>query len=92
MVLVLKHGSNTCYIKFGAVKSGPDSGRDFENLLIACEIFATEHGLTHITAGVNTARHQAYTRMLANSFRTDMLGIVMQREMMKVITGIMFIL
>lgn len=72
-------GSNTCYIKFGAVKSGPDSGRDFENLLIACEIFATEHGLTHITAGVNTARHQAYTRMLANSFRTDMLGIVMQK-------------
>ena len=58
---------------------GPDSGRDFENLLIACEIFATEHGLTHITAGVNTARHQAYTRMLANSFRTDMFGIVMQK-------------
>jgi GNAT superfamily N-acetyltransferase len=72
-------GSNTCYIKFGAVKSGPDSGRDFENLLIACEIFATEFGLAHITAGVNTARHQAYARMLANSFRTDMLGIAMQK-------------
>jgi GNAT superfamily N-acetyltransferase len=72
-------GSNTCYIKFGAVKSGPDSGRDFENLLIACEIFATELGLAHITAGVNTARHQAYERMLANSFRTDMLGIAMQK-------------
>jgi hypothetical protein len=72
-------GSNTCYIKFGAVKSGPDSGRDFENLLIACEIFATELGLAYITAGVNTARHQAYARMLANSFRTDMLGIAMQK-------------
>jgi GNAT superfamily N-acetyltransferase len=72
-------GSNTCYIKFGAVKSGPDSGRDFENLLIACEIFATELGLAYITAGVNTARHQAYSRMLVNSFRTDMLGIAMQK-------------
>ncbi|MFZ0263798.1 MAG: GNAT family N-acetyltransferase [Nitrososphaeraceae archaeon] len=72
-------GSNTCYIKFGAVKSGPDRGKDFENLLRGCETFAAEHGLTHITAGVNTARHQAYTKMLSNSFHTDMLGIAMQR-------------
>jgi GNAT superfamily N-acetyltransferase len=72
-------GSNTCYIKFGAVKPGPSARSDFENLLKVCEIFAVEHGVTHLTAGVNSARHQAYTKMLSNGFRIDTLGVAMQK-------------
>ena len=72
-------GSNTCYIKFGAVKPGPGARRDFENLLKVCETFAVELGMTRLTAGVNSARHQAYTKMLSNGFRIDMLGVAMQK-------------
>jgi GNAT superfamily N-acetyltransferase len=72
-------GSNTCYIKFGAVKPGPSARRDFENLLKVCEIFAVEHGVTRLTAGINSARHHAYTKMLSNGFHIDMLGVAMQK-------------
>jgi GNAT superfamily N-acetyltransferase len=72
-------GSNTCYIKFGAVKTGPDAGSGFEKLLKACEAFAAERGMTRLLAGTNTARHQAYTKMLSNGFRIDILGIAMQK-------------
>jgi GNAT superfamily N-acetyltransferase len=72
-------GSNTCYIKFGAIKPGPDAGSGFEKLLKACETFAVEQGMTRLVAGTNTARHQAYTKMLSNGFRTDMLGVAMQK-------------
>jgi hypothetical protein len=30
-------------------------------------------------AGANTGRQQAYTKMLSNGFRIDMLGIAMQK-------------
>jgi hypothetical protein len=29
--------------------------------------------------GVNTARHEAYQKMLAHGFRTDLHGVAMQR-------------
>lgn len=32
-----------------------------------------------LIAGVNTARHEAYARMLTRGFRADMHGIVMHR-------------
>ena len=72
-------GGSTCYIKFGAIKPGPGARRDFENLLKVCETFAVELGMTRLTAGVNSARHQAYTKMLSNGFRIDMLGVAMQK-------------
>jgi GNAT superfamily N-acetyltransferase len=72
-------GSSTCYIKFGAVKPGPGARRDFENLLKVSETFATEYKMTRLVAGVNSARHQAYTKMLSNGFHIDMLGVAMQK-------------
>jgi hypothetical protein len=72
-------GGSTCYIKFGAVKPGPGARRDFENLLKVCETFAVKHGMTRLAAGVNSARHQAYTKMLSNGFHIDMLGVAMQK-------------
>ena len=72
-------GGSTCYIKFGAVKPGPGARRDFENLLKVCETFAVKYGMTRLAAGVNSARHQAYTKMLSNGFHIDMLGVAMQK-------------
>jgi hypothetical protein len=72
-------GSNTCYIKFGAVKPGHTAGNNFDKLLDACEAFAAEEGMSRIVAGANTGRYAAYRKMLARGFQTDMLGISMQR-------------
>ena len=35
--------------------------------------------MTRLVAGVNSARHQAYTKMLSNGFHIDMLGVAMQK-------------
>ena len=72
-------GSNTCYIKFGAVKPGPTAGNNFDKLLDACEAFAAEEGISRIVAGANTGRYEAYRKMLSRGFQTDILGIAMQR-------------
>ena len=58
-------GSNTCFIKFGAVNSGK-KGRDrtpfrsrerFAQLLNECEIFSNIMGMSKLIAGVNTSCH-----------------------------------
>jgi GNAT superfamily N-acetyltransferase len=72
-------GSNTCYIKFGAVKPRHTAGNNFDKLLDACEALAAEEGISRIVAGANTGRYEAYRKMLARGFQTDMLGIAMQR-------------
>lgn len=72
-------GSGTCYVKFGAVRSGPTAREDFGRLLDACEDMASANGLSRVAAGVNAARHEAYRLMLERGFRTDMQGVAMQR-------------
>jgi GNAT superfamily N-acetyltransferase len=72
-------GSNTCYVKFGAVKPGHTVDRDFEELLRACESYAAERDMKRLSAGTNTGRYQAYTKMLSKGFLTDMLGVAMQK-------------
>ena len=71
-------GSGVCYVKFGAVRPGPDAAADFERLLDACERFAAARGATQLVAGVNTAREAAYRCMLARGFRTIIQGVAMQ--------------
>jgi GNAT superfamily N-acetyltransferase len=73
-------GSGTCYVKFGAVRRGPNAGEDFDRLLDACETMAGEMGVSRLAAGVSTARHEAYRRMLAQGFRTDVQGVTMHRH------------
>jgi GNAT superfamily N-acetyltransferase len=77
-------GSDTCYIKFAAVRP-PASDNDasltannFDRLIDACTIFASQQGLSRLVAGANTSRRQAYGKMLSKGFRIDMLGVVMQ--------------
>jgi GNAT superfamily N-acetyltransferase len=68
-------GHNKCYIKFAVAPTGPD----FESLLDACEAFAVQGGLTHVDAGVNLARHEAYQHLLDRGFRTAFQGVAMHR-------------
>jgi predicted N-acetyltransferase YhbS len=72
-------GSGACFIKFGAVRPGPDAGDLFERLLDACEALAADRGLERLVAGVNAARHDAYRRLLARGYRTWLEGVIMQR-------------
>jgi predicted N-acetyltransferase YhbS len=72
-------GSGPCYVKFGAVRSGPDAEPSFTRLLAACEAFAVERGVLRLVAVVNTARREAYRAMLACGFRTDVQGLAMDR-------------
>jgi len=72
-------GSGVCYIKFGAVRPGPDAEQHFINLIDACEEMAAAQQLARLVGGVNTARHEAYRQMLARGFRTDIQGLVMSR-------------
>ena len=72
-------GSGACFVKFAAVRPGPDAGNAFERLLDACEALAAERDLARIVAGVNVARHDAYRRLLARGYRVSFEGVIMQR-------------
>jgi GNAT superfamily N-acetyltransferase len=72
-------GSGTCYVKFGAVRSGPTAGQDFARLLSACEEMASQGRLSRLVAGVNAARHEAYRAMLERRFSTSIQGVSMHR-------------
>jgi len=72
-------GRDTCYVKFGAVRPGVYSGEHFNRLLSACESLAAEKRMLRLVGGINTARHQAYQKMLDRGFTADMSGLIMQR-------------
>lgn len=72
-------GSGTCFVKFGAARPGPSAPKRFERLLDACEALAVARGLERLLVGVNTARHDAYRRLLTRGFRADLHGLAMLR-------------
>ena len=72
-------GSDTCFVKFGAVPVGPTAAADFDALVDACEAFAAARGLRTLLAGTSLAREGAYKRMQARGFRTVMQGVGMHR-------------
>ncbi|MBW2217567.1 MAG: GNAT family N-acetyltransferase [Deltaproteobacteria bacterium] len=72
-------GSDTCYIKFGAVRPGSHAEENFGRLLDACKAMAVDKGMSRLVAGMNSARHEAYRKMFEHGFRTDMLGVIMQQ-------------
>ena len=72
-------GSGACYVKFGAARPGRHAERDFDRLLHACEEFARARGAARLSAGVNAGRDQAYRLMLARGFRTEFLGLTMNK-------------
>lgn len=72
-------GSGACYVKFAAVRPSGTASDDFDSLLEACRQFARDAAAGRLSAGVNTARHEAYARLVAAGFRTDMQGVAMER-------------
>jgi predicted N-acetyltransferase YhbS len=72
-------GSNAGFVKFGAVRPGPEAGRLFVSLLEACEAWAGSRGLASLIAGTSLGRQEAYQAMLAQGFRTQVLGVTMHR-------------
>jgi GNAT superfamily N-acetyltransferase len=73
-------GSGKCYIKFGAVRSGPNAAREFRRLLDACREFGHSRGARTLVAGVNLSRLDAYREMLQAGFRTTTQGVAMHRN------------
>jgi GNAT superfamily N-acetyltransferase len=71
-------GSDACYVKFAAARSGEGAAARFERLLDACETYAAESSSGRLVAGVNTGRLEAYRRLLARGFRTEQIGVSMQ--------------
>jgi len=70
-------GKDVCYVKFGGVAPGAGASERFTNLLRAVEAFAAARGLLSMTAGVNTAREEAFRILLERGFKTRMQGVVM---------------
>ena len=70
-------GSDTCYVKFAAVRPGAGAADRFERLLDACEAFAADSALERLVAGVNTGRLDAYRRLLSRGFRLEQVGVAM---------------
>jgi predicted N-acetyltransferase YhbS len=72
-------GSGACYVKFAAARPGPAASAGFERVLAACEAFAAAEGMALLVAGVNFACEDAYRRMRARGFRTDIQGVAMHQ-------------
>lgn len=71
--------ASECFVKFGAVRPGPDAAELFEQLVDACERLALERGLEQVIAGVSTARQDAYKRLLARGYRANLHVVDMIR-------------
>jgi GNAT superfamily N-acetyltransferase len=72
-------GSDTLYVKFAAVRAGPDAAARFSRLLEACNDFAHHRGAKQMTAGINLGRMDAYRLLLERGFRATMQGVAMHR-------------
>jgi hypothetical protein len=73
-------GSEKCYIKFAAVRSGPDAAREFRRLLDACREFAESCGAKTLSGGVNLSHLDAYQEMLDAGFRSTRQGVIMEQN------------
>ena len=71
-------GSENCYVKFGAIRSGSQS-EVFSDLLNIVESFAFESNLKLIEAGVNLSNPKTYDLLYAKGFRPVFNGIAMQK-------------
>ena len=72
-------GPDVCFVKFGAVRPTPNASESFDRLVSACEALTARRGLSRLTAGVNTARTEAYQHLMTRGFKTQMQGVSMHR-------------
>ena len=72
-------GTGRAYIKFAALRPGPQAPQLFARLIDACSDFAQRRGATLLSAGVNLGRMNAYRSLIAQGFRTSLQGVAMHR-------------
>lgn len=72
-------GTGCCFVKFGAVKSGPRAAEDFTALLDGCRALAAAVGMPNLLAGVNLAREEAYRHMQGQGFRPEIQLVTLHR-------------
>ncbi len=72
-------GSGACYVKFGAVRPGPDAEGMFGRLIDACHGLAAERGASVLVAGANAGRDRAWRVLAGRGFRRDFQGVTMHR-------------
>jgi GNAT superfamily N-acetyltransferase len=72
-------GSGACYVKFAAVRPGPDAERLFGLLIDACHALAAELGASVVVAGANAGRDRAWRVLAGRGFRRDFQGVAMHR-------------
>ncbi len=72
-------GSGACYVKFGAVRPGPDAERRFGLLIDACQGLAAARGASGLVAGANAGRDRAWQVLAGRGFRRDFQGVTMHR-------------
>ena len=72
-------GSGACYVKFGAVRPGPDAERWFGLLVDACHALAAERGASVLVAGANAGRDRAWQVLAGRGFRPQFQGVTMHR-------------
>ena len=72
-------GAGCCFVKFGAVRPGPEAEQRFARLLDACGELAVAAGMPNVLAGVNLAGEEAYRQTAARGFRTEISGVTMHR-------------
>jgi ribosomal protein S18 acetylase RimI-like enzyme len=70
-------GTSGAYVKFAAVRPGPNSLGWFQQLLDSCLSHAATAGAKTLRCGIHTARLRAYQALLARGWPTEMLGISM---------------
>jgi acetyltransferase (GNAT) family protein len=72
-------GADSLFIKFGAVRPGPDAEKRFGALLDTAGALAVAVGMKTVIAGINLAREEAYRQMKASGFRTEVQAVAMHR-------------
>jgi GNAT superfamily N-acetyltransferase len=72
-------GQGCLFIKFGAVRPGPEAIDRFAALLDAAGALARSVGMVSVLGGVNLAREEAYRYMMKRSFRTRLQVVTMHR-------------
>lgn len=72
-------GSGACYVKFGAVRPGPQADQHLGRLIDACFSYAGATGCHVLVAGSNAARVGACEALFSRGFRTQLQGVAMQR-------------
>jgi predicted N-acetyltransferase YhbS len=72
-------GSGACYIKFAAVRPGAEAADNYDRLLDGCEALGHERSCGVVVAGANVGRSAQYRAMLAKGFKTQMLGVAMEK-------------